>query len=646
MASQSQRGSCCFQMFFPVPWRTQDVGKPVISRNPFIRTTLVACTGLGGALLLSACAKHLEFPHLGDPLASSAKLEVPASFKDFTIRYSDSCGHMQDIPLGHRLHEALQEGMRRTFTTVITEGDTTLTPDHIIQVDKIDSIFDLNKDALYDRPPASLQLTTVARVYDRAGTLLRQSDITVARRERLRLEQLGKNCDYHIDPFIRDTAIDLATRVVLIARVAAGSQEQLHSVEPNSAPVSNLPQPSASATKEQPPPSDSPASALRFKSLLLDENSDLIFEGGEHIRIRVDIVNTGTSPIEHAWASLSATSTVIEQFPTTSLRVPPLEAGETKSLEFVATLPLLAEPQQAKIQVAVEERGGVAAHPQTLSFTIAPTGSTDDDIDHVPAQTSGIRQPETSIISIGLSSYRDQQIRSRKYASRDAATVAKYFETFGGVPASNIHLLTDRKATHSQIEKAFLEWLPTRPMKDGIVIVYFSGQALVSPTGEIMLVPYDGAKAATTLYRLKSLESVFAKLNPRQAILVFEGTISSIQDNPKTSVTPQWELYGDETIRLIAVEGLGKGFDDETHRHGLFTYYLLRGLRGEADTNHDGTVTLGEIGGFVRQKVAWASKSKLSSVQRPRIIPLLKPDDKAADVVLTTLPSLAATEAP
>ncbi|NGZ96865.1 MAG: hypothetical protein CV089_12210 [Nitrospira sp. WS110] len=553
---------------------------------------------------------------------------------------------MQDIPLGHRLHEALQEGMQRTFITVITEGDTTLTPDHIIQVDKIDSIFDLNKDALYDRPPASLQLTTVARVYDRTGTLLRQSDITVARRERLRLEQLGKNCDYHIDPFIRDTAIDLATRVALIARAAAGGQERLHSVEPDLAPVSNLPRPSALETTEQPRPSDSPASALRFKSLLLDENSDSIFEGGEHVRIRVDIVNTGTSPIEDAWVSVSGTSTVIEQFPTTSLRVPPLEAGETKSLEFVATLPLLAEPQQAKIQVAVEERSGVAARPQTLSFTIAPTGSTNDDIDHVPTQSSGVRQLETSIISIGLSSYRDGQIRSGKYASRDAETVAKYFETFGGVPASNIHLLTDRKATHSQIEKAFLEWLPTRPMKDGIVIVYFSGQALVSPTGEIMLVPYDGAKAATTLYRLKSLESVFAKLNPRQAILVFEGNISSIQDNPKTSVTPQWELHGDETIRLIAVEGLGKGFDDEPHRHGLFTYYLLRGLRGESDTNHDGKVTLGEISGFVRQKVAWASKSKFSSVQHPQIIPPLRADDQAADVVLTTLPSLAATETP
>ena len=613
-------------MSFPVPLRARVVGKPVISRDLFICIPVVAC-----ALLVFACVRHVEFPQLGEPLGSSAKLEVPASFKDFTIRYNDSCGQIQELPLGHRLHEALQESIRQTFKTVISEGDAT-TPDHMIQIDDIDSEFDLNRDALYDRPPASLQLTTIARVYDRKGTLLRQADIKVARRERLRLEQLGKNCNYHIDPFIQDTTIDFATRVALIARAAAAGE--------------GTPTSSASPTTDHQRPPASPSSPLRFRAILLDENADLIFEGGEHVQIRVDVVNTGTTPIENAWASMTGASIVIDQFPTTSLRVPPLQAGQTKSLEFVATLPLLAEPRHAEVRVAVEERDGIAAHPQTLSFTIAPTGSGIDDIDQVPAQTSGVRQPGISVISIGVSSHLDQQIRSRKYASRDAETVAKYLEILGGVPSSNIHLLTDRKATHSRIEKALFEWLPTRLMKDGIVIVYFSGQALVSPAGEIMLVPYDGTKTATTLYRLKSIESVFAKLNPKEAILVFEGKISQIQENPKTTVRPQWEWHGDKAIRLIAVDGFGKGLDDDTHRHGLFTYYLLRGLRGEADTNHDGKVTLGEISGFVRQKVAWASKSKFSSVQHPQIIPPLRADDQAADVVLTTLPSLAATETP
>ena len=587
-------------------------------------------------LFLAACVKHLEFPPLGDPLPASAKLEISPSIKELTIHYSDSCGQLQEAPLGNRLQEALREGIHRTFQKTFDEGtDNTSAPDYVIQVELVDSSFDLNKEGLYDRAPAVLRVNAIARIHDRAGALLRQTDIQFARQERLRLEQLSKNCNYMIEPFIHDTAIDFATRVSLNARQAvAGAQNPPASREPNQAPMGSLGSPSVSAAD------------LRFKATLLDENSDLILNGGEHVRIRVDVVNTGPNVVENASASLTGTQIAIERFPTTVLRIPPLQPGQTQSLEFVATLPLLAQPQHAEIRVTVEERGGSSATPQTLSFVIAPTGPGGDNVDQVPAQASGVRRPETSVISIGLSSYLDQQIPSRKYASRDAETVAKYFQTLGGVPSSNISLLTDRKATHAQIQKALFEWLPTRSMKGGIVIVYFSGQAMVTAAGEILLVPYDGGKVATTLYPLRSLESVLAKLNPQQAILIFEGKISSIHDNPKTPIIPRWDLQGDGTIRLIPVEGLGRGLDDDGHRHGLLTYYLLRGLRGEADTNRDGNVTLGEIAGFVRQKVAWASKSQFGSVQHPQIIPLLKLDDKAADVVLTTLPSIAASETP
>lgn len=594
---------------------------------------------IGCALIffLAACVKHLEFPPLGDPLPASAKLEISPSIKELMIHYSDSCGQLQETPLGDRLQEALREGIHRTFQNTFDEGtDNSSAPDYVIQVELVDSSFDLNKEGLYDRAPAVLRLNAIARIHDRAGALLHQTDIQLTRQERLRLEQLSKNCNYMIDPFIHDTVIDFATRVSLNVRHAvAGGQQPAASLEPNQVPRGSLGSPSVSASPD-----------LRFKATLLDENSDLILDGGEHVRIRVDVVNTGSNVVENASASLTGTQTAIERFPTTVLRIPPLQPGQTQSLEFVATLPLLTQPQHAEIRVTVEERGRSSATPQMLYFTIAPTGFRDDNVDQLTAQASGVRRPDTSVISIGLSSYLDQQIQSRKYASRDAETVAKYFQTLGGVPSSNISLLIDRKATHAQIQKTLSEWLPTHSMKGGIVIVYFSGQAMVTAAGEILLVPYDGGKAATTLYPLRSLDSVLTKLNPQQAILIFEGKISSLHDNPKTPITPRWDLYGNETIRLIAVQGLGRGFDDDGHRHGLFTHYLLRGLRGEADTNRDGKVTLGEIGGFVRQKVAWASKSQFGSVQHPQIIPLLKPDDKAADMVLSTLPSIAVSETP
>ena len=37
--------------------------------------------------------------------------------------------------------------------------------------------------------------------------------------------------------------------------------------------------------------------------------------------------------------------------------------------------------------------------------------------------------------------------------------------------------------------------------------------------------------------------------------------------------------------------------------HGVFTYYLVRGLRGAADLNRDGIVTLQELYEYVEQQV-------------------------------------------
>lgn len=430
------------------------------------------------------------------------------------------------------------------------------------------------------------------------------------------------------------------------ARSAVGGQEvTLDSTQPN---PSTLPASSTSASSlaEQPRSAALPPSALRFKAMILDENSNLILEGGEHVRVRLDVINTGIHLIENASASLTGTPAVIEQFPTTRLEIPPLPPGQTKSLEFVATLPLLTQPLHTEIHVHVAEGDRSAAPSQTLLFTVAPTRPGSDDIDQLPAEASSLQRRHTYLISIGLSSYLDRRILSRKYASRDAEMVARYFQTFGGVPSSNIHLLVDWKAFHSHMEKAFSGWLRSQPTSDAVVIVYFSGHAMVSQTGEVMLIPYDGAAAATTLYPLKAVESDLAKLNPKQAILIFDGKVSQLQSGSEMKVTPRWDLTGGNTIRLIAGEGLSPGLDDDSHQHGLFTYYLLRGLRGEADSNRNGEVTLGEITDYVRQKATWASKSQFDSAQRPQIIPALKPGDSAALLVLTALPSLTASEMP
>jgi hypothetical protein len=602
----------------------------------FNRRGQAAGAWIGCALLfLVACVKHLEFPPLGDPLPASAKLEIPPSITDLTVRYSDSCGRLQEIPLGDRLQEAVREGIRRTFSTTFDEGATT--PDYIVQVDVLDSSFDLNKEALYDRAPAVLHLNAVARIYDRAGALLRQADIKTSRQERLRLEQLSKNCDYMIEPFIRDAVIDFAPRVSLNARLAAGGQEPAASIDPNQAPTGHSGTTSVSTSPD-----------LQFKATLLDENSNLMFEGGEHVRVRVDIVNTGTSVIEQASASLTGTPTIVERFPAPTLKIPPLQPGQTKSLEFVATLPPTKQAQPAAIQVTVAaESGGAETPPQTLSFTIQPAGAGTDDVNQIPAPALGFHQPDTYLISIGVGAYRDPKLMPRRYAATDAETVAAYFQSLGGVPQSNIRLLQNQKALRADLHETLFGWLPQHAASDAVVLVYFSGQAMVTPAGDILLVPYDGSAAdSTRLYPLTDLESAFARLKAKQVLFLFDGMVSKLSGDTKgKTAAPRWDLGEGNTVALIGSEDLSKGLEDDQHYHSLFTYYLLKGLRGEADTNRNGKVTFGELTGYVRQKVAWAAKTQFNQEQRPLILPQLKPDDPTASLVLTILPSLSSSEA-
>jgi hypothetical protein len=187
-------------------------------------------------------------------------------------------------------------------------------------------------------------------------------------------------------------------------------------------------------------------------------------------------------------------------------------------------------------------------------------------------------------------------------------------------------------------------WPPLHTAEQAVVIVYCSGQGRAIRRHS--LGPHNGRTATGHLYPLKNMESALAKLKTKQILFIFDGLVTRLP--PKTHAkptVPEWGFEGENKIRLIGGEELQQGLENSRHRHGLFTYYLLRGLRGEADTNRDNDVTLGELTGYVRQKVAWAAKTQFNQDQRPLLLPPLKPDDPAASLVLTALPSLTSSEA-
>jgi hypothetical protein len=391
------------------------------------------------------------------------------------------------------------------------------------------------------------------------------------------------------------------------------------------------------------------ASPLSFKATLLDENSNLLLEGGERIRVRVDIVNTGSQAVQPMTVQLAGPPALIAQFPATKLSTGTIEAGGSKSLEFIATLPQSLNPQQAEFQVSLASgTGQPVPAPQTLLASVRPTGITTDDVDHVPAPTTEGQRSGDYLLSIGISSYREPHIGGRKYAALDAEMVATYVQALGGLPKNNVRLLQDWSALRPDIEEALLDWLPSKLTQDSLVTVYFAGQAVVSPTGDTFLIPYDGSLGSTSrLYPLKDLEAALERLKAKQVLFIFDGTVLKNGGDGRSKVAaPKWTGTSGKVLHLTGATGFGKSLESDTWRHGLFTYYLLRALRGEADLNRNGEVTIGEVTDYVNRKVPAAARHTFKQEQQPQVFPARQAPDKGMDVVLTRPPTIPATDKP
>ncbi|MBM4119321.1 MAG: hypothetical protein FJ248_00250 [Nitrospira sp.] len=573
-------------------------------------------------LLTAGCAKigwtRAALPDMGPKLPMTAALTLDPSLTSTEFTYTDNCGRPNiPVALGQILESALTDAADQTFKTVELPGKkpSGVPADVSIHVVLEQQGFKVNQEALYDRVPAELVLEAVALFRDPSGKVLGEIPLKVTHRDRVYLEVTQKRCDYLMEPFASGAAVSLAT---LFARASRDVMD-----------------PASRAAAAGAGPSGT-ASALVFKATLLDENSDGFLERGERVKVRVDLTNSGTVPVTGVNVTLNGLPALLSGFSSTTLSAGGLQPGESRSVEFAATIPQALESQKAELTVAVSAATGSSAPlSQALTASVRSGAARFDSIDQIPAGT-GLQRPHTYVLAVGVSSYRDPQLAARKYSSLDAELTAAYFQAVGGVPLANIKLLQDWKALRPDIEDTILEWLPKRLSSDSVVIVYFSGHAAVSPSGETYLVPYDGkANSTARLYPLKDLEAGLVRLKAKQTIFIFDGGILPIGPAGSKARGPQWSGTKSPVLHLIGAAGLQSGLEPPKLRHGLFTYYLLRGLKGEADTNLDGDITLGELTAFVGRTVPAVARQEFNQEQHPLFVPPLPLSSAAAGLVLS-----------
>lgn len=632
--------------------RNQLASLPPISKAPGVRFSAILAalllTGLVGCDTLpsSITSKYTraDLPNLGPPIPLSVRMQFDPSLTDAKANYVDSCNHPREVRIGEPLEDVLLQAAQQNFKTVYAgTGPADAKPDVEVQFALLQPGLSIKPDAMYDRAPSELRLDAVAVFKDSAGKLLLEQPLQVTRQERLLVEPTQQRCAYaSIDKFVHDTAVVLSIKFIREARALLDPDSQTTA-------AGQAPSSQAGQTTAQGP------ATLSFKATILDENNNLILESGERVKVRVDLANAGGGPAQGVSVNLTGTPLLVSQFPSTTLPVGTLQPGESRSVEFSATLPQAVPAQRGELVVTITGTSGTGLPAaQTLVAAMRPevgaagrsAAARYDDVDRVPAASPGFQRPKTHLLTVGISTYRDQEIPTRKYATLDAEMVAAYFQSLGGVPAANVRLLQDQKALRPDIEEVLLDWLPPRVTAESVVIVYFAGQAMVAPSGETYLVPYEGRwNSASRLYPLKDLQAALARLKTQLTLFIFDGSISTLGGATRSrSKAPQWDAGGGGVVRLIGTTGLRNGLESEKLRHGLFTYYLLRGLKGEADTNRDGEVTLGELTAFLAQMVPVAARSDFNQEQRPLVFPPLSPTSKLARLTLTKPAAVAGSD--
>jgi tetratricopeptide (TPR) repeat protein len=199
-----------------------------------------------------------------------------------------------------------------------------------------------------------------------------------------------------------------------------------------------------------------------------------------------------------------------------------------------------------------------------------------------------------------------------KFSESDAEAVYRVLisQQGGSFPAENVHKLIGSQATLYNLRHELEEWLPSVANEQDRVIVYFAGHGFVKE-GRGYIAPWDvdPSSPETTAYPMNLLGAVLAgKVKARWKVLLTDACHSGkiTPESTNEAVDEQFRELPGGFLTLTATREREKSYEDPnlSTGFGIFSYFLVQGLQGNADNNPcDGVITADELIEYVRSEV-------------------------------------------
>lgn len=266
------------------------------------------------------------------------------------------------------------------------------------------------------------------------------------------------------------------------------------------------------------------------------------------------------------------------------------------------------------------------------------------------------------VIGISQYQYNDIGLGNLNFADKDAETLYSWMTQSGGFSPGDVLFMTNKNATLSAVRDSLNRFL-TKATENDLVLFFLAGHGTPDPFNprELYYLVYDSkvADLKNTGFPMTELKQIIdAKLKSKRAIFLLDTCHSagitgkkivvarasakpgnrdlSAEDGAERKLEREVEIKNDvnqaaarlfgSTGRAILTSSDVNESSRESERwgggHGVFTWALLDGLRGNADLNIDKSITANELFNYISQKVRAETKDR----QNPRLFSSLKSD--------------------
>ncbi|GAB3976134.1 hypothetical protein GCM10028806_35010 [Spirosoma terrae] len=203
-----------------------------------------------------------------------------------------------------------------------------------------------------------------------------------------------------------------------------------------------------------------------------------------------------------------------------------------------------------------------------------------------------------------------------KYTVSDAQNFYNYLRSdLGGkVPQNQMRYLVNNHASKSNITAA-LRYLFKFAKPEDKVIFYFSGHG-----DHGAFIPYDFDKSeASTLFH-REVKEIFKNCRAKTKICIadacYSGSITQ-KDIPRNIKSKLESKPAIDVVILMSSRPNETSIESAKLHQGLFSHFLLEGMKGKADKDNNRQISIEELFQFVHSNVTSVSTYHYRSPQHP-----------------------------